>query len=139
MNEKLLLIDSVSQTLFVALISGEVVDFREFKGAREHDKNLNPLVKELLSATKTSFSGITAIAVVNGPGSWTGTRVGITAAKAYSIAHGIPVISLTADDDRNKLIDNAKKLFTQKQFITARELSPYYDSEFKVTTQPQKR
>ena len=81
--------------------------------------------------------------MVTGPGSWTGSRVGVVAVKAYALATGKPVIALQSchcekrSDEaiplhHEKLITEARRKYAAKEFITARELAPYYDADFKV-------
>lgn len=48
-------------------------------------------IEETLKKTNTNLSDITEIEVNNGPGSYTGTRVGVTVANALSFALDIPV------------------------------------------------
>jgi len=130
-KSKILLIDSVHAELFVAFIDGDNVTVRTCAEQKAHDRNLNKLTSE--------FIGISdAFAVVTGPGSWTGSRVGVVAVKAYSIVTGKPIIALMHDmhsvKNRDELIAEAKRKFAAKEFTTARDLAPYYDSEFRVTT-----
>ena len=72
-------------------------------------------------------------AVVTGPGSWTGSRVGVVAVKAWAFATGKPIIALTANSIDENLINAARQKLKQKDFTSIRELAPHYDSEFKVT------
>jgi len=130
---KILVIDSVANELFIALIRNDAVTIKIFASPRQHDRNINCLVREVLSTGKTVFLELDAIAVVTGPGSWTGSRVGVSAAKAYSMALGKPAINITAQETRDKLIDSVRDAFNNKKFVAARELAPQYNSEFKVT------
>ena len=123
---KFILIDSTGQELFVALVSEKDIEVRIFKEQRAHDRNLNKLTHDWIDKAN-------AFAVVTGPGSWTGSRVGVVATKAYALATGKMVIALTANENRDILIAEAKQKYKNKEFINVRELSPTYDSEFKVT------
>lgn len=55
-----------------------------------HSQVILPMVKEVLSDCETSFDDLDAIAVANGPGSYTGLRIGIAAVKG--ICMGSPDI-----------------------------------------------
>lgn len=59
-----------------------------------HARLLHVLVADLLSQTGKTFAEIDAIAVSMGPGSYTGLRVGVSAAKGYCFAAGLPLIAV---------------------------------------------
>ena len=52
---------------------------------------LLPLIAKILKKTKTDFSEISAVEVNPGPGSFTGTRVGVTVANVLGFILDIPV------------------------------------------------
>jgi tRNA threonylcarbamoyladenosine biosynthesis protein TsaB len=62
---------------------------------RGHAEALLPLVDRVVSAVDGGFSGLDRVAVTIGPGSYTGLRVGISAARAIGLAAGIPVVGVT--------------------------------------------
>ena len=57
---------------------------------------LHPLIKEALLESKLTMSQINAIAVGKGPGSYTGLRIGVSAAKGLCFANNIPLISINS-------------------------------------------
>lgn len=66
---------------------------------RGHAEALMPQVERVLAAAGgIAGAGLEAIAVVAGPGSFTGLRVGIAAAQGLGLALSIPVIGLNAFD-----------------------------------------
>ena len=56
---------------------------------------LHTLVEEVFERSGKKFSDIHAVAVSNGPGSYTGLRIGGAAAKGYAFALQIPLIALS--------------------------------------------
>jgi tRNA threonylcarbamoyladenosine biosynthesis protein TsaB len=62
---------------------------------RGHAEVLVPLVARVMDQAKLDFSKIDRIAVTVGPGSFTGLRVGISAARGISLAAGKPAFGLT--------------------------------------------
>jgi tRNA threonylcarbamoyl adenosine modification protein YeaZ len=62
---------------------------------RGHAEALMPLVARVMDAARLEFAEIDRIAVTVGPGSFTGVRVGIAAARGIALAAGKPAIGLT--------------------------------------------
>lgn len=63
--------------------------------ARGHAEALMPLIARLMLKCELEFSDIDRIAVTTGPGSFTGLRVGIAAARGLGLAAGKPVVGLS--------------------------------------------
>src|SRR5450432_2622478 len=62
---------------------------------RGHAEALIPLIARVLDRAKLTFSEIDRIAVTTGPGSFTGLRVGISAARGIALAAGKPAVGLS--------------------------------------------
>jgi tRNA threonylcarbamoyladenosine biosynthesis protein TsaB len=63
--------------------------------SRGHAEALMPLVARVLDRATLAFSAIDRVAVTTGPGSFTGLRVGIAAARGLGLAGGKPAIGLS--------------------------------------------
>ena len=63
--------------------------------SRGHAEALIPLVARVMEQAKINFTNIDRIAVTVGPGSFTGLRVGISAARGISLATAKPAVGLT--------------------------------------------
>jgi tRNA threonylcarbamoyladenosine biosynthesis protein TsaB len=59
---------------------------------------LHQMIKDLLDRNKLKPSDLTGIAVGNGPGSYTGLRIGVTAAKGLAYALNIGMIHITTGE-----------------------------------------
>jgi tRNA threonylcarbamoyladenosine biosynthesis protein TsaB len=59
-----------------------------------HAEKLHDFVAEAIAKAGITFSDIQAVAVSKGPGSYTGLRIGVSAAKGYCSALQIPLISV---------------------------------------------
>ncbi|WP_298392864.1 tRNA (adenosine(37)-N6)-threonylcarbamoyltransferase complex dimerization subunit type 1 TsaB [Flavobacterium sp.] len=59
-----------------------------------HAEKLHVFIEEIISEAKISFSDLKAIAVSQGPGSYTGLRIGVSAAKGLCYALSIPLIAI---------------------------------------------
>jgi tRNA threonylcarbamoyladenosine biosynthesis protein TsaB len=62
---------------------------------RGHAEALMPLIAAVMSAANTEFFDLDRIAVTVGPGSFTGLRVGVAAARGIALAAGKPAVGLT--------------------------------------------
>ncbi|HEU5039876.1 MAG TPA: tRNA (adenosine(37)-N6)-threonylcarbamoyltransferase complex dimerization subunit type 1 TsaB, partial [Gemmatimonadales bacterium] len=65
----------------------------EVAGARRHAAALVPMVARLLARRGVTLDAVTALAVADGPGSFTGLRVGAAMVKALAAARGLPLWS----------------------------------------------
>jgi tRNA threonylcarbamoyladenosine biosynthesis protein TsaB len=63
--------------------------------ARGHAEALIPLIAEVMKRAKLAFSDIGRVAVTTGPGSFTGLRVGIAAARGIALAAGKPALGVS--------------------------------------------
>ena len=63
--------------------------------ARGHAEALMPLVQDLMTKAKARFSDFDRIAVTVGPGSFTGLRVGVAAARGLALAAKLPAVGVT--------------------------------------------
>jgi tRNA threonylcarbamoyladenosine biosynthesis protein TsaB len=61
-----------------------------------HAERLFPMIAEVMDGAGLAFAAIDRIAVTLGPGTFTGVRVGISAARALALAMGKPVVGITS-------------------------------------------
>lgn len=59
-----------------------------------HAERLHVFIEEIVKEAGITFSDLAAIAVSQGPGSYTGLRIGVSAAKGLCYALGIPLIAV---------------------------------------------
>lgn len=92
----ILYLDSSSPSLNIALISEKNVISQEIE--REGDTSLIALdeINKLLKSKNVRLNDLNKIILVNGPGSYTGTRICTTIAKTISFCLGIPVIEVSS-------------------------------------------
>jgi tRNA threonylcarbamoyladenosine biosynthesis protein TsaB len=62
---------------------------------RGHAEALMPLIGRVITASGTAFASLGRIAVTTGPGSFTGLRVGLSAARGIALAANIPAVGVT--------------------------------------------
>lgn len=87
-----LAIETTTDRLAVAAGEGGRVIERTFEGARMHAARLLPMINEILEELDAGLDQVEAIALADGPGSFTGLRVGAAAVKA--IARTRPQLSV---------------------------------------------
>ncbi|MEO1091671.1 MAG: tRNA (adenosine(37)-N6)-threonylcarbamoyltransferase complex dimerization subunit type 1 TsaB [Pseudomonadota bacterium] len=78
-----------------------IVAFTEESGARRHAERLVAQVDELLADAGADYASIDVIAAVHGPGSFTGVRVAVAAARAWALVLDRPVLAV---DGREALL-----------------------------------
>lgn len=76
-------------------LNGDLVSVKEENTASySHAEQLHIFIEEALKEASFSFSDIDAIAVSKGPGSYTGLRIGVSAAKGLCFSLDLPLISI---------------------------------------------
>ncbi|MFL5740933.1 MAG: tRNA (adenosine(37)-N6)-threonylcarbamoyltransferase complex dimerization subunit type 1 TsaB [Flavisolibacter sp.] len=109
----LLHIDSAVESASVCLSDDDrVVQVMVNEVTKDHASWLHPSIQELLQNNNRTFSELSAISISKGPGSYTGLRVGMAAAKGLCFALNIPLITINtlklmasaAKDESNRLL-----------------------------------
>ena len=79
-------------------LNGTLVDESINTTQQEHAGFLQPAIQELCQRTGIGLKSLAAVSVMNGPGSYTGLRVGLAAAKGICYALKIPLICINTLD-----------------------------------------
>lgn len=75
----------------------EIIGFKELNtGGYSHAEMLHPFINEVMKNAKLSFDDLDAISVGKGPGSYTGLRIGVSAAKGLCFANDLPLIAINS-------------------------------------------
>ena len=91
----ILAIESASTVCGTALfLNSKLVEIDEITQPRIHGERLPVIVNRILSNHSMEVSELNAIAVSEGPGSYTGLRIGMSLAKGLAAAVNIPIISV---------------------------------------------
>jgi len=91
----LLALDTSMAACSVALWRDGVIVHRFAAMDRGHAETLFPMIREVMAEAAVSFTDLRAIAVTRGPGSFTGVRIGVAAARALALATDKPVVAAT--------------------------------------------
>lgn len=95
---RLLAIDTALEACSAAVLdtqAGGIVARETLMMARGHAEALMPLLRRVIERWGGSFADLDRIAVTTGPGSFTGLRVGIAAARGLALAADKPVVGLS--------------------------------------------
>jgi tRNA threonylcarbamoyladenosine biosynthesis protein TsaB len=74
---------------------GGIVASESLPMIRGHAEALIPLVARIMQQSDMKFHDLDRIAVTTGPGSFTGLRVGLAAARGFGVATGLPVVGVS--------------------------------------------
>jgi tRNA threonylcarbamoyladenosine biosynthesis protein TsaB len=95
---RVLAIDTALEACAAAVLDTDrkgALTSRSLPMMRGHAEALMPLIAAVMSAANTEFFDLDRIAVTVGPGSFTGLRVGVAAARGIALAAGKPAVGLT--------------------------------------------
>lgn len=115
---------------------GNLIDFIEVNDSDySHSEKLNVFIIELLKRNKLTLSNFDAIAISEGPGSYTGLRIGTSTAKGICYSLDIPLISVNTLSELCELapVETGTKI----PMIDARRMEVYtafYSADNNITT-----
>lgn len=89
-----------SMTAFLATLSpaGEILNSKEWGAGRQLSVQLPVAIDEILDQSDASYSDLTGLIIYEGPGSFTGLRIGITIANTIAHQQHVPIVGATGDD-----------------------------------------
>lgn len=94
---QLLLIETSTEVCSVALGRGNVIIAeREIKEHKAHARVISTFIEEVLAEASSSVKECDAVVVSEGPGSYTGLRVGVSIAKGICYGADIPLIAVSS-------------------------------------------
>lgn len=93
---KILAIDSSGLTASVALAEDDkLIAEYTINHQKTHSQTLIPMLDEIRKTTELDLASVDAIAISNGPGSFTGLRIGSASAKGLGLALDKPLIEVS--------------------------------------------
>ena len=94
---RVLAIDTALAACAAAVLDTEhgIIASQSLPMVRGHAEALIPLIGRVMKQAEMDFRDLGRIAVTTGPGSFTGVRVGLAAARGFGIATGVPVVGVS--------------------------------------------
>jgi len=90
-------VDTSTSFLYTALYDeNQIIDSLSLNLERDLSSKALALINEMFKNNNLAFKDIKKIIVVNGPGSFTGIRVGVTIAKTIAWSLNIPIITISS-------------------------------------------
>ncbi|MGR5119015.1 tRNA (adenosine(37)-N6)-threonylcarbamoyltransferase complex dimerization subunit type 1 TsaB [Vibrio astriarenae] len=95
MSVKILAVDTATENCSVALLVDDKVYSRSEVAPRDHTKKILPMVDEVLKEADLALTDLDALAFGQGPGSFTGVRIGIGIAQGLGFGAELPMIGIS--------------------------------------------
>jgi tRNA threonylcarbamoyladenosine biosynthesis protein TsaB len=94
---RLLAFDTSTAAMSIAILeNGQLVKESHIHAERNHSLHLMPMIQELMQSTGMKLAELSGLAVGVGPGSYTGVRIGVTAAKTLAWTLKLPLIGISS-------------------------------------------
>ena len=94
---KILAIDTSSKICSISILEDKnVIIEKHNDDEKTHSQKLMPLIDEIFKESNLTLDDIDLLACSQGPGSFTGIRIGISTVKAFADVKHIPIIGVTS-------------------------------------------
>lgn len=114
---KILSIDTSSDICGVSILEdNNLIDILDNDTGRTHSENLMPMIKKILEKNNLNLENMDLIVCDNGPGSFTGIRIGIATIKAFHDALNIPCIGVSSLES---LSYNTRKIINNNDLVVS--------------------
>jgi tRNA threonylcarbamoyladenosine biosynthesis protein TsaB len=128
MSNYILCIDTALSSCSVAIFSNEKLIASAVEiNANSASEKINLLIENVLAQANIKLKNLVAVAITNGPGSYTGLRISAAIAKAIAFSLEIPVIAISTLDN---MFHHAFQRFPKTDFylpnIDARRLEIFF-------------
>lgn len=124
---KILCLETATVNCSVAIFDGSdcVAAVESNDGSFSHSEKLHVYIKEALSQAGMLPADLDCVAVSRGPGSYTGLRIGVSAAKGLAYALDIPVVAVDTLEIMARVASASCKADIYVPMIDARRMEVY--------------
>ena len=123
----IILLDTSTAVCKLDIVVGDNVLSYEWESGRQLAKGLLSFIKDCLDKNDYKWDDISGLGVFEGPGSFTGLRIGLTTMNTIASARKVPIVASKGDGWRGEVLSKLNAGHDVK--ITL----PYYGSEPKIT------
>ena len=121
-----LFISTFDKLITICLLkNGNIIETEEKESTRNHSEYVMPMINNILNNNNIDTSNLREIIVVNGPGSFTGVRIGVTIAKTLAYTLNIPIKTITSLKAYSVSVETNKN-----KLVTIPDLKGYYVGYF---------
>lgn len=108
-----LFISTYSELITIGLFKDNTLIMqKEKESEKSHSIYLVPMIDEILKENNIECQDLSEILVVNGPGSFTGIRLGVTVAKTLAYTLNIPIKTISSIEAISASIKDDNKIIT---------------------------
>lgn len=130
-------IDTSSSSGSVALLQdGKLIGSQLYSIEKSHSSLLHVMIEQMMTNAGCQMTDLSAVAVAEGPGSYTGLRIGVSAAKGLCLALDIPLIAInTLEAMAYQLYRRSSDQVLYCPMLDARRMEVYaalYNEKFEV-------
>lgn len=123
----ILLLDTSTPMCKLTLIDGAWRYHNDWRADRELAKNLLAYLRDQLAKNRKTWTDISGIGVFQGPGSFTGLRIGLTVLNTLADTQGIPIVGASGDDWQTKALAQLENGENDRIVL------PFYGGEAHIT------
>lgn len=127
--ENILFVQTVKDPLEVALWDGKLIVSKQWTSAKDEVAKVLPMVEELLKEQKLNYEDLKGIAVVNGVGAFSATRIGVTIANSLAFALDIPLFEISIIKNQEIQWEIWLEKILKKEIKSVKIALAVYDSE----------
>jgi tRNA threonylcarbamoyladenosine biosynthesis protein TsaB len=124
----IILLDTSTPICKVVLVDGDQQFYDEWQADRTLAKGLLAYLRAQLQKHEMTFTDISGIGVFEGPGSFTGLRIGLTVMNTIADSEGIAIVGVRGDDWQRIALARLNAGEDDKIVL------PFYGSEAHITT-----
>ena len=106
----ILAVDTAGKTAAVAVLRDDVLLYEaQCNNGLTHSETLLPMIDTALKAAGLTVDDLDVLGVTNGPGSFTGLRIGLAVIKGLALPRQIPCAGCRTGHDAGKFCPNLQK------------------------------
>lgn len=124
----ILLLDTATPICRLTLVEGDTRQDYEWEAGRQLAKGLLEYLHQKLVEQGANFDSITGIGVLEGPGSFTGLRIGLTVMNTLASSLEVPIVGVRGDT----WVEQAQQRLANHE--DDRLVMPHYGAPANVTT-----